>query len=896
MPEVLTKLQQALADRYRLDREIGQGGMAVVFLAEDLRHGRKVAIKVLHPELSAVLGGERFLAEIKVTANLQHPHILGLIDSGDADGLLYYVMPFVAGESLRARLIRERQLPVDEALRLAREVASALDYAHRQGVVHRDIKPENILLQDGAALVADFGIALAVHQAGGSRMTQTGLSLGTPAYMSPEQAMGEREIGPRSDVYALGAMTYEMLAGEPPYTGPSSQAIVAKVLTEPAPSLRAKRPTVPSAAESAIMTALQKLPADRWGSAREFSEALAGTGPSRSGPVPTVPMAAARPPAAARRAPLLWAGWALAAVAAAVAGWALTRPRPELPPSRLGVLVPGLGGSGASSVQRHLAFLPDGQTLVYAVNGPDGFMRLMRQTLDAEAGTPIPNAVGIGSVLVSPDGRDILGTQSVKHQVLRVPLDGGPEELVSATVFTTEAAAFAPDGSLWYSTDAGLGTLVGDSVVPRLRKGGYRLMQILDDGRTALTTRTRVGNAQGPVVLLDLETGADTQILAAPMVEARVTRGLLVCVTNGGVLQAVPFDARHRRIVGSPVTVATNVSVTGTAVAQFAVAPNGNVAYIPQEPASLVFVDRTGAIRLATSERRNFHHPLFSPDGRRLSLDFSTIEGRNVWILDLSEGTLSRATFDRDGHDATWTPDGRFLTYIVPVNRPGSVTLTLLKKRPASAEAPETLLVSPLLAYTGRWLPDGSALVTTAADLRQIPNRPDSSVGGGGTDAAIIRNAGKGPLEPLVASRFDEQFVGVSPDGRWISFVSNQSGREEVYVRDLAGERDQVLVSADGGNEPVWSPDGRELFYRETEQEDPYLVAAGIATSPALTVTGRKRLFPIGDIAGTNPHANYDISPDGKTFVMVRRSPAARVMVIQNLPALLGRMRRAGGS
>jgi serine/threonine-protein kinase len=884
------RLTAALSDRYRLERELGQGGMAVVYLAEDLRHGRRVAIKVLHPELSAVLGGERFLAEIKVTANLQHPHILGLIDSGEADGLLYYVMPYVSGESLRARLLRERQLPVDEALRLAREVASALDYAHRQGVVHRDIKPENILLHDGAALVADFGIALAVHQAGGSRMTQTGLSLGTPAYMSPEQAMGERDIGPRSDVYALGAMAYEMLAGEPPFTGPSSQAIVAKLLTEQPPPLRPKRPTVPAGAETAIMTALQKLPADRWGSAREFSEALAGSGSSRSGPAPTVPMAAARPPAAARRAPLLWGSWAVAAVATGVAAWALTRPRPELPPSRLGILA-NLGGSGASSTQRHLAFLPDGQTLVYAVAGSDGLMRLMRQALDAEAATPIPEAVGIGSPLISPDGRVILGTQALKHQVLRVPLDGGPEELVSPTVFSTDGSAFAPDGTLWYSNDAELGTLVGDSLVPRIRKGGYRLVQILDDGRTALTVRARVGTAAGPVVLLDLKTGAETQILAAPMVEARMTSGLLVCVTNGGALQAVPFDARHRRVIGSPMTVATNVSVTGTAVAQLAVAPNGNVAYIPREPASLVFIDRSGASRLVTSERRNFHHPLFSPDGRRLSLDFTTVEGRNVWILDLAEGTLSRATFDRDGHDATWTPDGRFVTYIVPVNRSGSQVLTLLKKRPFSAETPETLLASPLLAYTGRWLPDGSALVTTTADLHPDPNRPDSSIGGGGTDAAINRNAGHGPLEPLVASRFDEQFVGVSPDGRWISFVSNQSGREEVYVRDLAGEGDQVQVSTEGGNEPVWGPNARELFYRETGQEDPHLVAAGISTAPALAVIGRKRLFPIGDIIGTNPHPNYDISPDGKTFVMVRSSPAARVMVIQNLPALVRRLR-----
>jgi dipeptidyl aminopeptidase/acylaminoacyl peptidase len=222
----------------------------------------------------------------------------------------------------------------------------------------------------------------------------------------------------------------------------------------------------------------------------------------------------------------------------------------------------------------------------------------------------------------------------------------------------------------------------------------------------------------------------------------------------------------------------------------------------------------------------------------------------------------------------------------------------LLKKRPGSAEPPDTLLVSPALAYTGVWLKDGSALVTTATDVRRDPKRADSVLTVTGSDAAIIRNGGKGPLEPLVASRFAEAYVGASPDGRWISFTSDQSGREEVYVRDLKGERDQVLVSSDGGSEPVWGPNGKELFYRETKQENPFLVAAQIATAPTLAVTARKRLFPIGDIVSTAPHANYDVSPDGKTFVMVRSSPAARVMVIQNLPALLRRMRGegAGGS
>jgi len=274
-----------LQDRYRLDRELGQGGMATVYLAEDVKHDRKVAIKVLRPELAAVIGAERFLSEIKTTANLQHPHILPLHDSGAADSFLFYVMPFVEGESLRDRLSREKQLPIGDAVRIATEVADALDYAHRHGVIHRDIKPENILLHDGRALVADFGIALAASKAGGTRMTETGMSLGTPTYMSPEQAMGEREITLRSDVYALGAVTYEMLTGDPPFTGSTAQAIVARVVTESPRPLRPQRHTIPPDVEAAVLTALEKLPADRFATAHEFAEALQGRGvvPSSGG-------------------------------------------------------------------------------------------------------------------------------------------------------------------------------------------------------------------------------------------------------------------------------------------------------------------------------------------------------------------------------------------------------------------------------------------------------------------------------------------------------------------------------------------------------------------------------------------------------------------------------------
>src|SRR5262245_57367897 len=241
----LERLKGALAMHYVIDGEVGSGGMATVYAAHDVRHARRVAIKILRPELSVILGGERFLNEIRVTAHLQHPHILQLLDSGNADGLLYYIMPLVEGESLRARLKRERQLPIPDALRIAREVADALDYAHRHGVIHRDIKPENILLHDGRAMVADFGIALAVRNAGGARLTETGLSLGTPSYMSPEQATGERDVDARTDLYSLGCVLYEMLCGEPPHTAPTVQALMMRVATEKPRPVREIRETVP---------------------------------------------------------------------------------------------------------------------------------------------------------------------------------------------------------------------------------------------------------------------------------------------------------------------------------------------------------------------------------------------------------------------------------------------------------------------------------------------------------------------------------------------------------------------------------------------------------------------------------------------------------------------------
>jgi serine/threonine-protein kinase len=405
MSDVFDRLKATLADRYSIERELGRGGMATVYLAHDLKHDRKVAVKVLHPELAAVLGAERFLNEIKVTANLQHPHILPLHDSGEAGRFVYYVMPYVEGESLREKLEREKELSIDETIEITKAVASALDYAHRHEVIHRDIKPENILLHDGQPVVADFGIALAVSAAGGTRLTETGLSLGTPQYMSPEQAMGDRVLDGRSDVYSLGCVVYEMLAGEPPYAGPTAQAVIAKVVTDTPRPVTDHRGTVPRHMALALNKALEKLPADRFTTAREFAEAL--TRPT----VESVRMESPVQPVFGIAA-LLWrkvllAGWQVAVlasltlVAAGAAVWGWMRPAPSAqeftarfvvalaPEERLAV------ASGGT-----LALSPDGRQIVYVGLGPGG-PRLYVRAMDQLDARPIAGTDGAASPFFS---------------------------------------------------------------------------------------------------------------------------------------------------------------------------------------------------------------------------------------------------------------------------------------------------------------------------------------------------------------------------------------------------------------------------------------------------------------------------------------------------------------
>ena len=386
----ISRLNTALEGRYRIERELGEGGMATVYLAEDLRHERKVALKVLKPELAAVVGAERFLAEIKTTANLQHPHILPLHDSGEADGFLFFVTPYIEGDTLRDKIDREKQLGIEEALEITEDVAEALDHAHRHGVVHRDIKPANILLTDGRPLIADFGIALAVAQAGGGRITETGLSVGTPHYMSPEQATGERDVDPRTDVYALGCVLYEMLVGDPPYQGSTAQAVLAKILTDDAPAPTKVRVSIPPNVDAVVRKSLEKLPADRFTSAQDFARALSNPA-FRHGEAEVMAWAAT-----SSRWRTLAIGTSCALGILALWAWL----RPSTPEASTMVvqrtvipLPPGQQLSIPHGQALPFALSPDGSVLVYA-GVREGRTSLYLRPLDSFESTELVGTVG----------------------------------------------------------------------------------------------------------------------------------------------------------------------------------------------------------------------------------------------------------------------------------------------------------------------------------------------------------------------------------------------------------------------------------------------------------------------------------------------------------------------
>ena len=674
MSDAPARLNAALEGRYAIERELGEGGMAVVYLAQDLRHERKVALKVLKPELEAVVGAERFLAEITTTANLTHPHILPLHDSGEADSFLFYVMPHIEGESLRERIDREKQLGVDDAVAITQKVADALDYAHGKGVVHRDIKPGNILLSErGEPLVADFGIALAVAQAGGGRITETGLSLGTPHYMSPEQATGDRDVDPRSDVYALGCVLYEMLVGEPPYPGATAQAVLGKIISGKPVSATEQRPSIPANVDAAVRKALEKLPADRFTSAQEFVRALADEH-FRYGEL----AAAGAGVAVGPWNRLTVVGWSLAAVTTLIAGWSLLRPEPPQPVTRF-----ELTHRDSLQLTSGLALSPDGTRIVWRRTSADGGTQFYLRELGQLSSAPIPGTEGARShSSFSPDGQSIAFVNN--ESLMTVSLAGGPPTtLVSDSVIGGGAGgvSWGLDGMIYFVKEGSRMRIwrvpvdggEEEQVSTAARAGeDHGRLNVLPNGKGVLFTRF-FRNSPDPndIAVLSLETGVISTLGQEGVSMARYAHsGHIVYTSRDGTLWAAPFDMNRLEVTGPSRAMLEGVRVAVNGASDFALSETGVLVYrsgvTGPEEGVLVWLGRDGSEEVLDSRLSGIiEAPALSPDGRSIAFDRASGGERHIWIYDLADGTSSRLTFEgTDNRRPAWSPDGSEVAFV----------------------------------------------------------------------------------------------------------------------------------------------------------------------------------------------------------------------------------------
>ncbi|HEX6317016.1 MAG TPA: protein kinase [Gemmatimonadaceae bacterium] len=847
MAEATDRLNAALDGRYRIERHLGAGGMATVYLAQDLKHDRQVAVKVLKPELAAVLGAERFVVEIKTTASLQHPHILPLFDSGSADGFLYYVMPFIEGETLRDKLNRETQLGVEEAVRITREVADALDYAHRRGVIHRDIKPENILLHDGRPMVADFGIALAVSAAAGGRMTETGLSLGTPHYMSPEQATADKDITARSDVYSLACVLYEMLTGNPPHTGASAQQIIMRIITdEPRPVTELRR-SVPPHVAAAVARALEKLPADRFDSARAFQEALGSVtfthALTAAGAVAATPPA--RPAGVSRGA--FAAVVATAVIGIAVAGWGLTRPGTDQPVVRFDLTT----GDVVPTAQSDVIISPDGSML--AVPGRrGGVLGIFARRLDG--GTELQLVPGTaGGILpsFSPDSRWLAFRRNSDGALLKVPVAGG-----GAVTLIPPGDSASPYFSEWASNDA----VVFTSPVGTFRvsaNGGKpvhlpgsraRTLFALPDGSGFLTS-----NAQG-ISFYDIDRDTSVLLIPAAAHPSYVETGHLLYVSEDNGLFAVPFDLDRHRVVGEPARVFDRVAPTAVARG-YSVSRNGTIVVRGATGRSIggatqfVIMERGGradTLRLPPARRLL---PRFSPDGR--SIVFEQHRGSSgmtdIHTHDLVTGASAQLTFERDNDEPVWSSDGKQIAF-ARLSDNGDEDLVA---KPSDNSGPERVLwLAPGNQNPSEWRADGTLLF-----VQQSSN-------GAPGDLFTLRPSGDAQPSRYLEGPWNEDDAHVSPDGTLATFTSNEDGSTAVWIRDFPKPLGKWRVSP--GSSPRWSPDGHYVYFWKSGVPLDTLLRARVDRTPGVVLRSPEIVTTLA-MAGV---VNWDLHPDGNRFIV----------------------------
>jgi serine/threonine protein kinase/Tol biopolymer transport system component len=850
---------------YEITGALGAGGMGEVYRALDTRLQRTVAIKILPAHLSSdPIHKQRFEREAKTISNLNHPHICVVHDVGHQDGIDYLVMECLEGETLSKRL-EKGSLPLEQALKFGMQVAEALDKAHRHGVIHRDLKPGNIMLTASGTKLLDFGLAkAAVPFAAGatltaatkqSPVTEQGAIVGTFQYMSPEQVEGE-EVDARSDLFSFGAVLYEMLTGQRAFPGKSQMSVASAILEkEPAP-IRNLRPMVPPALEHAICRCLAKDPEERWQTARDLQLELKwiAEGGSQTTSLPSGAMQGGL----GRRALLLSVGaLALGAVIVSLASWN-RKPAPSSPITRTVITLPA-GQRLAGLEQPAVALSPDGTHLAYvAIQG--GTQQLYLRPMDSLEASPIPGTEGAVSPFFSPDSQWVGFFAGGKLK--KVSVSGGAT-LTLGDADSPGGASWGGQGMITFSpasisvlqqvSDKGGGT----QPLTHLEKGeiAHRWPEFLPGGKAVLFAAAGSSfnwtNAQVAV-----QTSERRNLIEGATYPRYAASGHLV-YARGGNLMAVRFDPQRLEVTGTAVPVVEGVlQSTTSGAAQYSISASGSLVYVSggnqADQRRLVWVDRNGTEQPLAAPVRPYMYPRLSPDGRRVAVGITEHETQ-VWLYDLSRETLTRLTFERNlNYNAVWSPDGKRIAFQSSKEGPPNLFWQLadgsggLERLMTTSEYPQVPM---------SWSPDGQLLAF-------IELNPTT-----GRDIWVLRLTDL-KTQPFLRTPFDESVPRFSPDGRWLAYISNESGRHEIYVQPYPGPGGKWQISTEGGTEPAWNPNGRELFYRSGAK----MMAVDIVTQPGLAA-GKPRVLFEGKYEpspATSP--NYDVSPDGQRFLMLKRS------------------------
>jgi serine/threonine protein kinase/Tol biopolymer transport system component len=933
----IAPIRAAVAGRYEIQREIGQGAFATVYLARDLRHDRDVAFKVLNADPSSETGELRFLREIRVLAKLQHPNVLPLIDSGHAETMLYYVMPYINGETLREKMRRERQVPLETAVAITREAADALYSAHEHGIIHRDIKPENILLSAGHPIIADFGIARAIDLAGVRQLTRTGIgSPGTPAYMSPEQLMGDGELDLRTDIYSLGCVLYEMLTGKPPFAGKDG---LVRRFTEAPPLPSILRVGLPSSIDAIVAKALAREPRDRYPTAAEFAAALGSADLSSFTPFvqkppassESIPPAEYRLPAAVvggtsveaqparlytitpRSSPLkdfvsapvarrtLAVGLSLAILGAVAVSW----PRvPKVistagPVRRWEIVLPDsaplvfVGVASLGIGRPSLTISPDGNRIVYVARSGAATLLYTRE-LDKLGATRLTGTEGAYFPFFSPDGRWLAFFADPYLKKVSIP-DG--QVITIARVNQPMGGEWTKDGRILISDDQGSKpSWVSDaggvpSRIP-LEDGvshQWRYPQLLPDGDWALhtdwdgsLTLSSVKSARAYAITtagVTRRDSADVSTLIFGTSPVYVSTGHIVYLSAvGGVLMAMPFDAAQRKVLGPPMPVLDGIRQEAEAGAgQFAVARDGTLLYAPGADAGrsvLVSVDAEGKLDTLPFPAAGYHGFELSPDGKQILIRVQSASGRGeLWVFDVDRGSQTRVVTEGIPlHLPRWWPDSKQILFS-EFPPQGGLSAPFVRQRLDGLSHRDTLIRDAMSAVPA---PDGHHIAVTAWNnhsglwLLPVDGSPDK------------------PRQLLSESVF---FTSFSPDGKWI--VYNVADLPDVYASSVEHPQERYRITFAGGEEPLWSPKGDRIVYRNGQQ----WMAVDVSTKNGVTA-GKAHVLFEGQYLNV-PGWSHSFFPDGQRQLLLlgpQQQTSNRLVGVTNWFAELQRLAPPGGN